>query len=275
MAEEIKDKFRRMFLEEGVYGKCQIKVENFARFSFSQHLKSLDLYCPKCKNHKTFVYDQSNGSQQMGTDKWMVDKLSWHIVSRLQYLTYACPTCDEKIYYALYFDGNNLHKIAQYPSLMDVTRDELKEFDKSKLIDESHYKEVYKAYECASSGFYVAAFTYMRRVYENLLLNLYKENKIEIAVEEGDFERLKFDQKLELLKGYLAIEESIYKPLYSILSEGIHSSPEEECQKHFTLLKIVLLDILAEQKAKKEKAEKRKAMMDLFAEKKAEVSKND
>ena len=271
MTETTKDKFEKILLKEGVYGQCKMTREEFNDFSYETLLKSLDLYCPKCKQNKTFIFDRCYSSQQLGSINWMQEPLVCLSANQLHYLTYACPTCGEKVFYAFYFDGNKMHKIAQYPSLMEVTRDELKEFDKSKLIDDSSYKEVYKAYECASSGFYVAAFTYMRRVYENLLLNLYKENKSEITVEEGIFERLKFDQKLELLKDYLAIEESIYKPLYSILSEGIHSSSEEECQKHFTLLKIVLLDILAEQKAKKEKAEKRKAMMDLFAEKKAEI----
>lgn len=274
MPETTKDKFEKILLKEGVYGQCKITIGEFDDFNARRELKSLDLYCPKCKQNKTFVFANQWVSDYMGRERYDTPQ-STRSIEKLFYLIYACPTCGEKIYYTLYFDEGKMYKLAQYPSLMEVTRDELKEFDKSKLIDDSSYKEVYKAYECASSGFYVAAFTYMRRVYENLLLNLYKENKSEIAVEQGDFERLKFDQKLELLKGYLAIEESIYKPLYSILSEGIHSLPEEECQQYFTLLKLVLLDILAEQKAKKEKAEKRKAMMDLFAEKKAEVSKND
>ncbi len=271
----LKEKMETLLKEKGIYSSFSCKTEEMYQIQMQFDIKSLDLYCPQCKENKTFIYQAAEKSDILGSYPFMLQQGVVRSIYKVRLISFNCPTCGKQILFVIYFDKTKAYKIAQYPSLMDVTRDELKEFDKSKLIDDSSYKEVYKAYECASSGFYVAAFTYMRRVYENLLLNLYKENQSEITVEEGTFEKLKFDKKLEMLKDYLAIEESIYKPLYSILSEGIHSLPEEECQKHFTLLKLVLLDILAEQKAKKEKAEKRKAMMDLFAEKKAEVKDND
>lgn len=81
------------------------------------------------------------------------------------------------------------------------------------------------------------------------------------------------DEKIKTIKPYLPIDDDIYKPLFELLSEGIHGLTEEECAENYGLLKNVLLDILAEFKAKKEKEAKRNEIKQLLAKKKG--SNND
>ena len=73
------------------------------------------------------------------------------------------------------------------------------------------------------------------------------------------------------MKLIIDIDEEIYKPLYALLSAGIHSLTEDECCQDYSLLKSILLDILSEQKAKKERELKRKEIQDLYSKKKSET----
>ena len=110
----------------------------------------------------------------------------------------------------------------------------------------------------------------MRRVYESLLINIFTQNKEEIGISEEDFRKLRSDEKIAKIKPYLAIDDEIYKPLYALLSAGIHSLTEEECREDYALLKSILLDIIAEQKARKEKEDKRKSIIELYSKRKGE-----
>lgn len=111
----------------------------------------------------------------------------------------------------------------------------------------------------------------MRRVYETMLMSVFTNNQESIGISEEDFRRLHSDKKLEAIKDYLAIDDEIYLPLYGLLSAGIHAMTEEQCCEDYVVLKPILLEILAEQKAKQEKADKRKELKELFAKRKGEM----
>ena len=100
-----------------------------------------------------------------------------------------------------------------------------------------------------------------------MLLNVFNQNIEEIGITEEEYRKLRSDQKMEKIKPFLAIDEEIYKPLYSLLSAGIHSLTEDECCQEYSLLKSILLDILEEQKAKKEKEKKRREIQELYSKK--------
>jgi len=147
----------------------------------------------------------------------------------------------------------------------------LKKYQKNDLIDKESFEEIYKAEICASENYFVASYTYMRRVYENMLFNVFSQNAEEIGITEDEYRKLRSDEKMERIKPFLAIDEEIYKPLYALLSVGIHLLTEDECCQDYSLLKSILLDILAEQKAKKERELKRKEIQDLYSKKKSKT----
>ena len=271
--EECKNNVLQLMVNKGVYSYVQINsYEQYKHFMSNRMFKTLDLYCPNCKLEKTFII---KACSDCDFNK-QLDRVS---SSGYQYynsytfeLIFKCPTCGEEIAFYFYYDETKkrIIKIGQYPSLYDISKDELKQYQKSSLISDDDMKQLYKAYTCASESYFVAAYTYMRRVFENLLSAAFNDNKGRIGLTEEEFRGLRSNEKLEKLKNYLAIDDEIYKPLYALLSVGIHSLPEEECGENFELLKSILLDILAEQKAKKEKAEKRKQIKYLYSQKEAE-----
>ncbi|MDE7228497.1 MAG: hypothetical protein K2N31_09285 [Treponemataceae bacterium] len=264
MDETTKEKFLDLFTKQGVYGRLKCAYKDFHDFICNETLRSMDLYCTKCKSNKTFVHNGYKSIEQFGMAS--IESYSFYAYS----LRYNCPTCQNNLWYIFYYDKNkeSVVKLAQYPTLHDVTPDELKKYKKNDLIDEESFNQIYKADTCASESYFIAAYTYMRRVYESLLVNIFTQNKEEIGISEEDFKKLRSDEKIAKIKPYLAIDDEIYKPLYALLSAGIHSLSEEECREDYTLLKSILLDIIAEQKARKEKEEKRKNIKDLYSKRK-------
>lgn len=267
MAKDVSVELYDLLVKKGTYEKVSdINSDIYEKFISRYGFPTLDLFCPNCKDNKTFVQTNWNyvdglGSYQKGSQR----------LQNIRSLYYHCPTCGQSVFYLFYYNGNEIIKLAQYPSLYDVSRDELKKYQKNKLIDKDSFREIYKAETCASSGYYVAAYTYMRRVYETMLLSVFKDNQAEIGLSEDEFRKLHSDKKLEAIKDYLAIDDEIYLPLYGLLSAGIHAMTEEQCCEDYVVLKPILLEILAEQKAKQDKADKRKELKELFAKRKGEM----
>lgn len=270
MNQELKEAFYNFQINDGLY--CKYKGIEFSDYlsltCTTDAVKSLDLYCPNCKQEKTFVYKYNETVDLLGRNEYPNGKgKSYCGATRL--LVYECPTCEKKLLYGFYHNGSDAIKIAQYPSLYDVSRDELKQYKKNDLIDEESFNQIYKADICASSGYFVAAYTYMRRVYETLMVSVFKQNESDMGISEEEFKKLGGHEKIQKIRAYLAIEEGIYGPLYSLLSGGVHTYTEEECSTNYSFLKMVLLDVLAEQKAKKEREEKRKEIMKIHSRMKA------
>ena len=280
MTEDTIQLYHNFQVTQGVYGKLKgINFKDFLDLTSSIYaLKTIDLYCPNCKENKTFIFKNYEDIDGLGRIGYLSESSISHThmattyTSATRFINYECPTCMQKLTYGFYHNGNDLViKVCQYPSLYDVSKDELKKYQKNDLIDKDSFSQLYKAETCASSGYFVAAYTYMRRVYETMLMSVFEQNQEDIGITEEEFRRLHSDKKLEAIKDYLAIDDEIYLPLYGLLSAGIHAMTEEQCCEDYTVLKPILLEILAEQKAKKVKAAKRKELKELFAKRKGEI----
>lgn len=79
----------------------------------------------------------------------------------------------------------------------------------------------------------------------------------ELGVPANEFNRLKFDEKIELLKKSLTIILVRNKNVYGIVSKGIHELEEDECRSMFpyirTGIELILDDLLAEKNGQKKK----------------------
>lgn len=264
MDKKLKDNLYDLFVNQGVYGKIQ--HVNFSDFNklrqASNVIDSIDLFCPHCKANKTYVIKRTSTNKGLGSTFVREDMAEReHIVE----FSYECPTCKKLLYIALFYDGQDVIKISQYPSLYDVSRDELKQYKNNDLIDAGSFNQIYKADICASESYFVAAYAYMRRVYENLMLSVFLQHESELELTIDEFKKLSGQEKIKTIRAFLAIDESIYGPLYSLLSGGIHEYTEEECSSYYSFLKLVLLDVLREQKSKKERESNRKAILDLHS----------
>lgn len=152
-----------------------------------------------------------------------------------------------------------LQKIGQYPSIADFHIYEIKQYDK--LLSNDVLKEFTKAIGLAANGVGIGSFVYLRRIFENLILESFEEAKREGKVEEETFSRSKIDKKIELLKDYLPPFLVKNKSIYSILSKGIHELDENTCLEYFETMKLgieIILDQKLEKKKQKDKEEEAK-----------------
>ncbi len=239
----------------------------FYIYRINGNFSSIDAYCPYCKENKTLVKEDVNYNDNFGIIRLNENVSFKRIISIL----YKCPTCHNVFVYEILFAENKIIKISQYPSLYDVRRDILNKYQKHKLLEEEYLKEFKKANICANEGYYVASFTYLRRVLEDVLSKIYNENKTEIGVELSEFSNKKLEDKVEYLKKYLPYEKEIYTHLYKLLSEGIHyGKKDEECKEDYEILKECLIDILEEYQRQKEREKRHQELHRIVSMKKGE-----
>jgi len=120
-------------------------------------------------------------------------------------------------------------------------------------------------------GIGIGSFVYLRRIIEKLIFDKYEQFYDELGVPANEFNRLKFDEKIELLKNHLPAILVRNKNVYGIVSKGIHELSEDECRSMFpyirTGIELILDDLLAE----KERAEKEKLFDAFVANKTGEL----
>lgn len=149
---------------------------------------------------------------------------------------------------------NSITKVGQYPSVADVHIGQIKQYDK--LLDKSILKEFTKAIGLAANGVGIGSFVYLRRIFEGLIYDVMEEVKDTIDLQA--FKAKRMDEKIDTLKNHLPPFIVENKPLYGILSKGIHELEEEECLAYFDCMRKsieYILDERIEQLRKKKKEE--------------------
>ena len=98
----------------------------------------------------------------------------------------------------------------------------------------------------------IGSFAYLRRVFEKLI-----SEEREAARADGEaleeFETLRLDEKIEALKHRLPLALLKHKAVYKVLSAGLHDLDEDVCLRHFPVMKAVILTILEDHLAAKNK----------------------
>lgn len=118
---------------------------------------------------------------------------------------------------------------------------------------------VCRAVGLAANGVGIGSFVYLRRIFEHLINEAYVKSSNGKKVDEPDFQKIRMDEKIDLLKDYLPSFLVQNRSIYKILSKGIHQLDENTCLAHFDTLKVGIEIILDE---KLEEAKKRKKIED-------------
>ena len=92
-----------------------------------------------------------------------------------------------------------------------------------------------------------------------------------LGISREDFERLKFDVKIDTLKDYLPEVLVANKNVYGIVSKGIHELSEDECREMFPYIKAGIELILDALLAEKERKAKEKLFEKFVAQKTGEL----
>lgn len=146
-------------------------------------------------------------------------------------------------------------KVGQYPSIAKLQFSNL-ERKYTKVLEKKYLKQFKKAIECASHGYGVASFVYLRRIFENLILQTFNKNNEQLEKTEEEFMYLKMENKIELLKNLLPSQLLEMKSIYGILSVGVHKLEEDVCLKYFHPLKLSI-ELILDQKIEEDLKNKR------------------
>ena len=125
----------------------------------------------------------------------------------------------------------------------------------NELVEE--YKDYYrKACSLNSFNSNIGAMTYLRRIFEKLLIDGFLENFSEEDFEA--FQKKRMEDKVDYLKEHLPklLFEQGFNSLYSLISDGVHNLSEEECEQNFSTLKLAIEEILIEKIQTKETTER-------------------
>lgn len=172
-----------------------------------------------------------------------------------------CKRYDDIFTFSIFYNVKEGYfiKMGQHPSIADFHIYKIKQYDK--LLSNDVLKEFTKAIGLAANGVGIGSFVYLRRIFENLILESFEEAKQEGKVNDEVFNKSRMDEKIGLLKEYLPSFLVENKSIYSILSKGIHELDENTCLEYFEPMKVgieIILDQKLEKKKQKEKEEEAK-----------------
>ena len=238
-----------------LYKKINYPIKSIAEILPIDNL-TLELYCNKCGKRRIYTF------ASIGTEYFFQERSPGSITGTYQGGLKFKKMMEENNYF--YFiakadcghdlivvfkiiDDNTIMKIGQSPSIYDMN-EEINNKSFLKELGEEYVSYYRKACSLNSFNSNIGAMTYLRRIFEKVLLDCFIDNKLDIDMEKEEFVKLKMDEKLAKLKNFLPsiIFENGYNTLYSKVSDGIHNLSEEECERLFIPLRMAIEEILIE-----------------------------
>lgn len=268
------DKFETLLVKKGLYDSIDITVDDLPDIekylSGNSSHNVVDCFCPICQTVRPFEFDNCqiyretgmvkialSGSPTRGRTPKPTETFQGYLNKRYV-LTYRCTRDKEQtLLFDLVTDNTHVIKIGQYPPTALLDRPELNRY--KSLLGKQRYAELNRAVWLATDGIGIGSFVYFRRIIEGLVFETYDKNKATLKISKEDFERLRFNEKIDALKEYLPDTLVENKAIYNIVSKGIHELSEEDCLKMFNPLligiELILDDILAQKEREAKKKE--------------------
>lgn len=215
---------------------------------------SIDAYCPKCK--KRSVFRIQSGSYPYSTEKQQITKFGLITVCAKctrethNEITGRLENCEHKFYAIFKRYSNDLLKIGQYPSKADMDFGELD--DSYKELPKNLRNELGTSIGLYAHGVGIGSFVYLRRIFENLVEEAHQKANHEQDWEEDKYIQSRMTEKIKLLSNYLPTRLVSSANLYGILSKGLHELSEDECRKHYSLVRQAIQLILKQKHEEKE-----------------------
>ncbi len=231
----------------------KIKYDPFETSMYSEvdfwnveFIAKVDHYCNACGKESTFSLF-TNFDQNDCVSEYLQSRLG----STLNTKHYLCARCNNHVIFMFV----NKRKVGQVPSYSDFDAGNVNS-DYEKILGPEKFKELKNASYLNSHGLSVGAFTYLRRIFEYLILKAKEKAEENSETFEENFDNFPIDQRIGRLKNYLPEFLVQHKALYSILSKGIHALSEEECSINFKIVKNGIEQILDEEIYKRNRQKK-------------------
>jgi hypothetical protein len=206
-----------------------------------------DTYCTGCRDRSTFRVQ----SERIAT-RLIANRPGQTI---MQPNIFAVQTVCQRGYHVYSYiftkTGKEIFKIGQNPSMADISFGELRSIDKS--LDPVDRRELGKALGLFAHDAALGAFVYLRRVFERMIQRAHERQSAAGHAIEG-FANIRMDERIAALKDELPEKVVQNSAVFSVLSAGIHELTEEQCAKHFPVLKAVLFQMLEQEEHKRKAA---------------------
>lgn len=217
----------------------------------------LELFCPECQKRRIFNFENSSLVHILygSTYRKYCNPISSVLCSNTYLSLKAKSDCNHNLLIIFrIISDNTIEKIGQFPSIYDLN-EEINDKQFLKLFDKE-YKDYYKT-ACSLFSFNtcIGALTYLRRIFEKLLIDTFNDNVESLEISLNEFKKLRMEEKVKALKSMLPqiMFEQGFSQVYSKISDGIHNLSEDECSSIFLILKAAIEEILIEKMEKDEK----------------------
>lgn len=233
----------------------------------------INMTCKNCESSQTFNMTNEYFHDGFVSKNYFVGDR----VLDLRYLCQSCKSFERRFFIYVNSVPDTMYKVGQYPE-WEIKLDKTLEKTLHK-----HSKTFRKGLVCESQGYGIGAFSYYRRITEDiideLLDSIYdlieEEHKAayQEALEKSKNTRVT-QEKIDLVKDLLP---TIIKPngmnplgvLHSELSEGLHAETDEACLENANHIKTILTYLINQIIQSKEAAKEFTASMQSLLDKKS------
>ena len=222
----------------------------------------LELFCPECKKRRIFNFANSSLVRiSYGAYNEQICNTISSVLHANDYFSFKAKSdCNHNLLIVFRkISEDTIEKIGQFPSTYDLN-EEINDKQFLKLFDKEYRDYYKKACSLYSFNSCIGALTYLRRIFERLLIDTFNENMDYLDISLDDFKMLRMEEKVKKLKKQLPsiMFKQGFNQIYSKVSDGIHNLSEEECCTVFLVLKSAIEEILIEKMEKTER-EKRQS----------------
>lgn len=245
------------------YSKAPFPVsDNWAAAELLNYSGNFDNYCVDCGRESTFSRETPKSEE---SNAYL---LTMHRLQRVAapvdvrpgtyLLTVQCSRNSMHLQHFLFHVVTNrteqrgtVEKIGQHPSYGDLQVHKSTRY--KHVLTPAQAKELSRAIGLAAHDVGIAAYVYLRRIFEGLIEEARCEASQSVGWSDEAYVKSRMAERVQLLKNHLP--EFLVKnaAMYSVLSKGIHELQEEECLIHFQTLRLAIELILDERHAAREK----------------------
>lgn len=173
-------------------------------------------------------------------------------------IVFVCQRYNDQLYVQIHYDvsADFIEKVGQYPSVADIEVAQIRQY--AKVLSNQYMKDFTRAIGLAANGIGTGSFIYLRRIFEHLVDEVAKKAINEGDIKAEDYHPLRMDKKLKMLESHLPEVLKDNKPLYGVLSKGIHELSEDDCLKYFSVVRQIIELILDDFEFARQKEEKKR-----------------
>lgn len=243
----------KRFLEEYALYR-RFRVDDMPRTADLLPKVALNMVCPKCESHQTFL--MTNEFHEL------LPYTNAPVAGLTMRLVYVCTHCQgfERVFYVKIDEKRQwFMKVGQFPSW------EIEGEPHVESLLGRHAEYYRKGLVCESQGYGIGAYGYYRRIVDETIDDLLAEISDLMTGDElkryaGALQKAKTtivaQDKIELVKDLLP---PILRPdgmnplsvLHSALSEGLHADSDETCLEHAGVVREVLVFLVNQVAASK------------------------